>query len=252
MRRHHDRLRCGHQHQPLREGPMIRRDRQIVQIALASLVAALALSRPGTETLAAPSASGGAPTGVATDRERWELWKTNRLKCGTNCVYMFLNIMGLRVRFSEVDALLPVGPRGLSLAQLREASRRLGLRMKVVRATRHDLDRIPLPVIMHLTQFPQASSKQQAGTGHFMILLSWDERGYRVIDGSFGTVYFFKPERLHEFWDGYLLVPNEAWTGLNDLVAPFLAGVGASLLCLRFLAHRGKIVWGNAGGPSCG
>jgi predicted double-glycine peptidase len=165
-------------------------------------------------------------------------WVVNSTRCGANCLFMLLKIKNYPVDFDPLIRSLEIGPRGLSLDQLRQAASRVGLRTRVVKCDADRLGRLPMPVIAHLKDSPLGSSGHNESIGHYVVLLSANPgQKFDVIDGSFAIRTDYLPEKFLEYWDGYLLVPDES-IGAADVLYPAVAGILLGALGLRWARRR--------------
>jgi predicted double-glycine peptidase len=172
-------------------------------------------------------------------------WVLNQTRCGANCLFMLLRIKNYPVDFDQLIRSLDVGPRGLSLDQLRRAAAQVGLRTRIVKCDLDRLGRVPMPVIAHVKNSPFGSS---GNDGHYVVLLSANPgQKFDVIDGSFALTTKFLPQRFLEIWDGYLLVPDES-IGAADVLYPAIAGILLGAIGLRWARRR----WSGTGRlPAC-
>jgi hypothetical protein len=152
-------------------------------------------------TLALLSNPAAAADGAKRDAEGGE-WRTAP-KCGLNALYLFLKGHGYSVNYRELERLVPIGPRGSSLLEMKKAATRLGVRVDVCKATPSALTSADLPFIAHY--------HGQTGSGdHYVLVLGFDGSIVDLIDGTTALRRDVPIEHFRRDWDGYCLMrsPN--------------------------------------------
>lgn len=152
--------------------------------------------------------------------DRWRI----PANCGPNALYAMLNLYEIDATLAEVMHYAPPSQRGVSLANLKAASCALGLPVRVMRATPKQLTTLPSPVIAHLSGLRD---------GHFVVVLTADERTVVFADMVACTIRRVSIEAFKKNWSGYLLVRD---TGLLRYQWPWILSLGIALVAF-------SIVW---------
>ncbi len=147
--------------------------------------------------------------------------------CGVNGLYLLLRRCGQEHDLATVRAALPApGDKGLSMAQIAQASARLGQPLRGVRLRRSDL---PL-------DRPFIALTRHGESGHFLLVEPAGRTGTML-----AVLDFPRPPRLI---DASTLLDSPEWTGLallpqqpHERLAPYLAGTGAAGLLLLGIAR---------------
>jgi hypothetical protein len=157
--------------------------------------------------------------------------------CGPVALYYLLNLGNLGGRPTELRevkaSLPPTNPRGYSLLELREASRRLGL----------ILEGLQLRIKDRSPNRPVLAFMNQNGHGHYVVVRPVGRTGrlVQVLDGQDepividATVLYAMPG-----WTGLVLIPTQR-SSILWIAASFVAilVVGTGLRCLK---EKGKRV----------
>jgi hypothetical protein len=123
--------------------------------------------------------------------------------CGRQCLYVLLRLHGINVTEREIDRFLPVGERGTSMYDLQQCARYFGLETEVVELSPEELEKAPLPAIVHL-----GPTKEE---GHYLVLVHVLEPKFpRFIDGTRGSFSWARAEFARS-WSGYALVSKDRW-----------------------------------------
>jgi hypothetical protein len=126
--------------------------------------------------------------------------------CGPNALYMLLRAHGRSVLaecfFSEVEP----GDHGLSLAELRDASKNYGLPAEARRCTYRELiDGCRLPLVALLRP---AIGIDHRGPGHYVLVVNADSEGVTLIDGTTAEQTYCVRDRFSRDWTGYVVMPE--------------------------------------------
>ncbi len=123
--------------------------------------------------------------------------------CGKQCLYVLLRLHGINATEREIERLLPVGEDGTSMYDLQQCAGHFGLETDVVELSPEDLDKVPLPAIVHL-----GPTKEE---GHYLVLVHVLEPKFpRFIDGTRGSFSWARADFARS-WSGYALVPKDRW-----------------------------------------
>jgi hypothetical protein len=147
-----------------------------------------------------------------------ETWREAR-RCGPNTLHAFLNLHGHRVPLETIDARVPVGPDGATMADLACAATELGLPSRVVRSAPDRLGDWLLPAIAHL----------HVQEGHYVLVLRVTDDEVTTADLTSGEIRSMPADSFQELWSGYLLV---AGTGNARRAVIF---VGGSIVAVAFV-----------------
>jgi RHS repeat-associated protein len=121
--------------------------------------------------------------------------------CGPKAFTELCRLRGVELKDGELARLLPVGPRGVTLEAMRNASRAKGMKLAGARLNGLQLHTAPKPFIAHLRN------------NHYCVVT--DVRGSRIdfIDPH-GRETYTSTNRFHVLWDGAALVPEKGVAGL--------------------------------------
>jgi len=114
----------------------------------------------------------------------------DEMDCGAACLAMIASHFGRQVSLARIRQLVNTGLDGTSLRSLCSAAEELGLAARSVKASLHNLDRMPLPAICHWDG------------DHWLVLYHVTRRHGLVADPALG----FRRIRRDEFerrWTGY-------------------------------------------------
>jgi ABC-type bacteriocin/lantibiotic exporter with double-glycine peptidase domain len=143
-------------------------------------------------------------------------------------LYLLLRLHGKKVTLEEVTKAVPVGQKGTSLLELKEAAARLGMQTEITRCSWEELVRCPKPALAYIK--PLAT---QAGAGHFVVVLNADsEQNVDFIDGTDGVLYHNRHGFFIQGWTSHLLIP-----------APHSEFGWGVILTLAFWVSLGFIIW---------
>ncbi len=118
------------------------------------------------------------------------IWQIDEADCGAAALAMVCRHFGRRVGLPAVREAVGTGIDGTSLKGIATGAERLGLEARAVKASKRNLDALPLPAIVHWD------------ANHWIVLYDVGHDHVRVMDPALG------PRRLHraEFekrWSGY-------------------------------------------------
>jgi hypothetical protein len=173
-----------------------------------------------------PAHAGSAadPTAAGADATIWRISK----KCGQNCLYICMKMLGKRVPYDEIGRSLKVTEDGSSLAELRDCSRRFGVEASIYQAGPQSLLRAPLPLIAHW--------EEERGAGHYVVVIASNADGVQCVDGTTVAIRALPWPEFQKRWSGYVLVFQERpwWWPLM----PVAAALGLAAGALSFLSWR--------------
>jgi ABC-type bacteriocin/lantibiotic exporter with double-glycine peptidase domain len=146
-------------------------------------------------------------------------WRHTK-RCGINCLYVMLRMLGTQVRYENVVAEAHITDQGTTIAELVRLAANYGTSLQPVRATKDTIRRWPLPAIVHL--------QNQDLTTHYVLLLRASETGYVVLDCNSGELREWGPGEFLDKWTGYVLLQSDS---SGHLFSPFFAGAWVILGC---------------------
>ena len=154
--------------------------------------------------------------------------QVDEVDCGVACLAMISRYYGRRVSIGRIRPMTGASVDGTSLAGLISAAQELGLAARSARVSRENLDKMPVPSIVHWQGY------------HWVVLL--DVRGdkVRVADPALGD-YTMKREQFLANWNGYAALfdftdaflenvderPSFGW--VRQYFKPFMGTLGISL-----------------------
>lgn len=199
---------------------------------------------------AAPEAPGehadedwGEPFRAPTERIRRVPFveQIDEMDCGAAALAMICRHFGKKVPLSLIRRLVQTASDGTSLMALCAAGQELGLATKPVKVSIANIERMPLPAIVHWEG------------NHWMVLHDVGERRVRVVDPASGPRRLERAE-LEAKWSGYAALfarteafdraPEERGTSVAWL-GPFLRphrGLLVKLLLLAFVAAAAGMI----------
>lgn len=126
-------------------------------------------------------------------------------RCGTNCLFIYLGLLGADASFAEVAEVMPVGTQGSSIEELRVGSGKLGVESAVVFCKSPlEFSNVSMPFVAHV------DLAGGGGFGHFWTVFNSrqenDQVIYRYFDGNDLGIKECGGEELAECFTGYLLV----------------------------------------------
>jgi ABC-type bacteriocin/lantibiotic exporter with double-glycine peptidase domain len=125
-------------------------------------------------------------------------WR-QELYCGVNCLYVMLNVLGVRVTYDQVVDETHLTASGTDMAELQRVADKLGLHLVAVRATAQSALDWPLPAIIH-------QRKAGSRTGHFVLLLDQSKDSFTILDSNTGQVVVLGEATFLNDWSGYVLL----------------------------------------------
>lgn len=117
--------------------------------------------------------------------------------CGLRSLALVMDLRDHHSSEDDLRAMLPVGPLGVSMAEIQAATLRLGIPHRVVQCAPPDLDHLSLPAIAQLE--PSALT----GLNHFIVLFQINATTVDVCDPSVGTVHRIPRLQFSQETTGY-------------------------------------------------
>jgi ABC-type bacteriocin/lantibiotic exporter with double-glycine peptidase domain/CRP-like cAMP-binding protein len=198
--------------------------------------------RTGEAPPAAGSAGAGAPTppepdAVPFDPDGQRPPKRRRLRvplihqidemdCGAACLAMVCTAYGRPISLTRARDAADTDLSGSSLAGIVRGAAQLGFDARTVKASKRNLDDLPLPAIAHWDGF------------HWLVVTEVSARRVRVVDPDLGRRRLSR-EEFEERWSGYtaLLEPTPALEGRSGD-----DGVGLGWMRGLLSRHRGRLL----------
>lgn len=124
----------------------------------------------------------------------------NAVECGAACLAMVLSHHGRRTSTSELTDLFDTGRDGANARHLADAAQRFGLEVKAFTVETEQLERMPLPAILHWD------------FNHFVVLERWSASEAQIVDPARGRRRVSR-EEVDQAFTGVVLAlwPEEAF-----------------------------------------
>ncbi|MFN2543426.1 MAG: peptidase domain-containing ABC transporter [Actinomycetota bacterium] len=157
------------------------------------------------------------------------LYQVDEMDCGAACLAMVCRSFGRAVSLARVRQLVRTGIDGTSLLGITRGAEALGLAARSIKVSKRNLDRLPLPAIVHWD------------ANHWVVLYDVGERHVRYADPAVGLRRISRAE-FEAKWTGFtvLLEPTPAFEE-----AP-VGGADFSWLRRFFARHRRALVAATA------
>jgi hypothetical protein len=127
-------------------------------------------------------------------------------RCGTNALFILLNTVR-EFPYASIAKEISVSSQGSSLAELADASRRMGVDVDCLSVPKNQLKSIVTPFLMHIDLI------EQGGIGHYITVIQMVEDGdaiiLRYVDGGDGKIKILELDKLKGSYSGFLLVLTE-------------------------------------------
>ncbi len=139
----------------------------------------------------------------ASRRHRWlrrrprfpHVHQLDEIDCGAACVAMVCRHFGREVAPSHIRMAVGTGADGTSLRGLQRGGEHVGLEVRAVKASKGQLDRLPLPAILHW------------GGNHWVVLYAIDGERCYIADPARSLRRVSRAEVM-EKWSGYAALPS--------------------------------------------
>jgi CRP-like cAMP-binding protein len=118
------------------------------------------------------------------------LWQVDEMDCGAASLAMVCRHYGRKVSLAHIRSVVFTTTDGTSLAGIAHGAERLGLDARTVKASKSNLDELPLPAIVHWD------------ANHWMVLYDTADGKVRVSDPARGLRTIDRDE-FEEKWSGY-------------------------------------------------
>ena len=239
------------------------RDRLFNLAGMSCLAACLfVLGKPASSSVPAPRNESNVKPGIiiqaeslSPDKRAVELPKGSRFPdhlkfgsywqepvlCGPNALFVLAKLSGLDVTREDITKLVPISETGSTLADLSKAATKLGLPHEIRKVSQSEMFRLSPPFLVH--DSIRASGPEAADTGHFFVVVRFNERGQiGIVDGVSGLYQFVETARFDRSFSGYVLLPELdflgfparwAWSALY-----VLAGLVIVMSCILFYLRR--------------
>ena len=165
------------------------------------------------------------PLGAETAEEEWpdgpfrrperpirrfpHVHQVDEMDCGAAALAMVCRHYGRKVSLARVRAAVRTTTDGTSLLGIARGAERLGMAARTVKASKRNLDALPLPAIVHWEG------------NHWMVVYAVDRRRVRVADPASGLKRLDRVE-FEQRWSGYaaLLAPTAALAHTPERESP--------------------------------
>jgi ATP-binding cassette subfamily B protein len=157
------------------------------------------------------------------------LWQVDEADCGAACLAMVCRHFGRAVSLARVRTVVRTGVDGSSLRGITAGAEELGLTARAVKASKGNLDAMPLPAVAHWEG------------NHWVVVCDVTAKRVLVADPALGMRRLKRADFI-EGWSGYaaLFEPTPAF----DTVP--LGGASYSWLWAMFAPHKKKLVIAGA------
>ena len=118
--------------------------------------------------------------------------------CGPYSLYLAARLMDVRCRLKDVLKLFEHDRRGVSMAEIVIAARRLGLKTIPCEVDVRKIDRIQPPIIAYL---PLAKEPRESREGHFLVISYVDEIVVQLLSPPLEPI-LVRHETLRKIWQG--------------------------------------------------
>src|ERR1035437_1072116 len=135
------------------------------------------------------------------------------MDCGAACLASIAAFYNLHIPVSKIRQLANTDKKGTNVLGMIEAAEKLGFIAKGVKGSYDSLLKIPKPAIAHL--------KLENGFLHYVVIISVDEKGLRIMDPGTGKIEKRKKEDFLKEWTTILLilVPNDGFEIKNEKIS---------------------------------
>ncbi len=187
-------------------------------------------AEPGTPAAPEPEAAPFVPDDQRPAKRRRVrvplIHQIDEMDCGAACLAMVSAAHGRPISLTRARDAADTNISGASLAGIVRGAQQLGFEARTVKASKRNLDALPLPAIAHWDGY------------HWIVVTDVTAKRVRVVDPDLGRRRIDRDE-FEERWSGYtaLLEPTPALTAGG-------AEEGASLRWMRALLarHRGRLI----------
>jgi HlyB family type I secretion system ABC transporter len=180
-------------------------------------------AEPGTPTAPEAEAAPFVPDEEPAAKRRVRvplIHQIDEMDCGAACLAMVATAHGRPISLTRARDAADTNISGSSLAGIVRGAEHLGFEARTVKASKRNLDDLPLPAIAHWDNF------------HWLVVTHVTATRVRVVDPAIGQRRFSR-EEFEERWSGYTALleptPELAATGAEE---------GASLRWMRGLLTR--------------
>lgn len=123
----------------------------------------------------------------------------DRRRCGVYSLTFLLTIRGTQQSPERIHEVIPVGPAGTSLLELKTAARQLGRPLEVFKCSPRKLESMPLPAIAHL------EPSDVAPEAHYVVLLNISPTTVTLFDWNGRGVNEYDRKHFERRCSGYFL-----------------------------------------------
>ncbi len=147
-----------------------------------------------------PFVVGQTSKGLPLDEGWCSTWRQGGFDAVTS-LYIFFRIEGIPVQYQDLatDNRLR---RRCSFANVLSVARELGANVSLRKCTITELQRMPLPLLLHL------DSDRDSSGGEFVVLINRSGESWISVRGSSGTIHTLKHDELFRHWSGYVMNTN--------------------------------------------
>jgi len=140
--------------------------------------------------------------------------------CGRYGLFMLLRLLGHDIPYAEIERLVPVGLRGSSLLELRNAAEKLGIKLTIYKSepTAREATRLPVCLALIGAEYRNGQNGERVMLqGHFVLVeqsSNTDGHGeLSLIDGLYGFRETMSGNDFASIWTGCYLTSSPSSFG---------------------------------------
>ena len=174
--------------------------------------------------------------------------ETSLMLCGRYSLFMLFRLLGHDIPYAEIERHLAVGPKGSSLREMRDAAKRLGVKLSIYKCDPSRVDLVRHTPSIALIEGTYVEDRGQSGPppGHYVVTepAVVDGEGWiHTIDGSYGYRQSLSDVDFASIWTGYYIT-GTPWHAVTwrPWAASALAMCWLGVVIWRFRSRYGHPV----------
>jgi predicted double-glycine peptidase len=207
-----------------------------------TLISLLSLGISAVERLEAETPGRPKGSDAALKSRHWR----EAQSCGVACGYMLARLLGHDLDYKDAVDAIPIEEDGTSLSGLKDGLEAMGVSTTILRAKPKDLDRITMPVIVHMLPHREASNS----VGHFLLVLKIDDRSVTYVEPNYAaSIETVARSQFLRSWSGYVVATRSRKTVFERWFELVLWGVFAASISIggfpefRSILRRARASW---------